>query len=64
MFMIVGYPWPVPSAHVELTGTNRMATRPHQTTSTPAAGQRQNPHGQQPITETEQQRRILTATKA
>lgn len=52
-FMIVGYPWPVPSAHVELTGTNRLAKR-----------RQQNPHDQQPVTEADQERRILTAAKA
>jgi len=36
MFMIVGFPWTVPSAHVELTGINRPATRPHETTRTAA----------------------------
>jgi len=56
-FMIVGYPWPVPSAHVELTGRNRKATRPHQTTGTAAASQ-------QPVTDAEQQDLILTAAKA
>jgi hypothetical protein len=60
-FIIVGYPWPVPSAHVELTGANRQAKRRHQTTGTAAASQ--HPHGQQPVTETDQERRTLTAAK-
>jgi hypothetical protein len=62
-FMIVGYPWPVPSAHVELTGTNRRATRPHQTTGSAADSQQENP-GEQSVIEADQQRRILTAAKA
>jgi len=60
-FIIVGYPWPVPSAHVELTGRNRKATPPHQTTGTTDASQ--DPHGQQSVTEADQ-RPILAAAKA
>jgi hypothetical protein len=61
-FIIVGYPWPVPSAHVELTGRNRQAMSPHQTTGTTDASQ--DPNGQQSVTEPDQERRILAAAKA
>jgi hypothetical protein len=50
MFMIVSYPWPVASAHVQLPGTRRQA-------------QGYDPQDQDsPATEPDQ-RRILTAPK-
>ncbi len=49
-FMIVSYPWPVPSAHVALTGVNRQA---------PGRKPRKN----QPAGEPDQQRRILVSSK-
>jgi hypothetical protein len=52
MFMIVTYPWPVASAHVQLTGPSRQA-RGHK-------AQDQD----QPVTEPDQQRRILISSKA
>jgi hypothetical protein len=52
MFMIVSYPWPVPSAHVQLTGAARQA-----------AG-RQPQDQDQPVTAPDQQRRILLTSKA
>ena len=51
MFMIVSYPWPVPSAHVTLTGTNRQ---------TPA----RKPQESQPAGEPDQDGRILVSSKA
>jgi hypothetical protein len=51
-FMIVSYPWPVPSAHVELTGANRQA-----------AG-RKPQQQDQPAAEPDQQHRILISTTA
>jgi len=60
-FIIVGYPWPVPSAHVELTGPNRQATRRQQATAREAASQ--HPHGQ-PVTEADHEGRTLTAAQA
>src|SRR5258707_14644540 len=51
LFMIVSYPWPVPSAHVELTGINRQAPG-------------RNPRKNQPAGEPDQQRRILASSKA
>jgi hypothetical protein len=51
MFMIVTYPWPVASAHVQLTGPSREAPG-HNT-------QDQD----QPVTEPDQQRRILISPK-
>jgi hypothetical protein len=53
MFMIVSYPWPVASAHVELPGPRRQAPG-----RTP-----QDQDQDQPVTEPEQ-RRILLASKA
>jgi hypothetical protein len=50
MFMIVGFPWTVPSAHVELTGINRPAARPRETPLTAA--------------QADQDRKILTSSKA
>jgi len=52
MFMIVTYPWPVASAHVQLPGTRRQAPG--------HAAQDQD----QPATEPDQQRRILLAPRA
>ena len=52
MFMIVSYPCPVPSGHVELAGASRQAPgdKPHQQ--------------DQPAAELDQQRRILISAKA
>ena len=51
MFMIVSYPWPVASAHVQLPGKGRQAPG-------------RKPHDQhQPVTEPDQ-RRILLSPKA
>ena len=50
MFMIVSYPWPVPSAHVELVGKGRQVP-----------GRRPQ---DQPVTEPHQERRILISAKA
>lgn len=33
MFMVVSFPWPVPSANVPLTGIRRLAVRPHATSA-------------------------------
>jgi hypothetical protein len=52
MFMIVTYPWPVASAHVQLTGPSR-----------PARGHNPQDHDQA-VTEPDQQRRILISAKA
>ena len=51
MFMIVSYPWPVASAHVQLPGKGRQAPG--------ARPQDQDP----PATEPDQQRQILTSAK-
>jgi hypothetical protein len=52
MFMIVSYPWPVASAHVQLAGKGRQAKG-------------RTPRDQdQPATEADQQRRILSSAKA
>ena len=51
MFMIVTYPWPVASAHVQPTGPSRKALS-------------RKPQDQdQPVTEPDQQRRILISPK-
>ena len=50
MFMIVSYPWPVPSAHVELAGQGRQAP-----------GRKPQ---DQPVTQPDQERRILISAKA
>ena len=52
MFMIVSFPWPVASAHVQLVGTSRQAPG-------------RKPQDQdQPVTQPDQQRRILISPKA
>jgi len=33
MFMVVSFPWPVPSANVPLTGLSRQAVRPRTTSA-------------------------------
>jgi hypothetical protein len=66
MFMIVSYPWPVASAHVQFPGTSPHALRTHQTARTAAADRSHNPQDQdqdQAATQPAQQRRILTAPK-
>ena len=51
-FMIVTYPWPVPSANVELFGLGRPAPHPE-------------PQEQgRPAAEPDQERRILVSSKA
>jgi hypothetical protein len=61
MFMVVSYPWPVPSAHVLFAGTSRKA---HKTTRTAAATRSHSPQDQdQPVTQPDQQR-ILISPKA
>jgi hypothetical protein len=52
MFMIVSYPWPVPSAHIELPGTSRHA---------PGDKPQQQDH---PAAELDEQSRILISAKA
>ena len=42
MFMVVSFPWPVPSANAALTGVPRRAVRPR-TTTRAAALTRHNP---------------------
>jgi hypothetical protein len=39
MFMVVSFPWPVPSANVALTGIRRQPVRPHTTTRATALTQ-------------------------
>ena len=51
MFMIVTYPWPVASAHVQLTGPSRK----------PLGHKPQDQD--QPVTEPDQQRGILISQK-
>ena len=64
MFMIVSYPWPVASAHVQLARTSRQAPGTRETTRTAAASSSHNPPDQdQPVTEPGQQRRILISPK-
>ena len=64
MFMIVSYPWPVASAHVQLARTSRQAPGTRETTRTAAASSSHNPPDQdQPVTEPGQQRRILISQK-
>jgi len=52
MFMIVTYPWPVASAHLQLPGPRRQAP----------GHPPQDQH--QPVTEPDQQRRILISPQA
>ena len=64
MFMIVSYPWPVASAHIQLAGTSRQAPDTRETTRTPAASRSHNrPDQDQPVAEPGQQRRILISPK-
>ena len=64
MFMIVSYPWPVASAHVQLAGTSRQALGTRETTRTAAASRSHNPPDQdQAVTEPGQQRRTLISPK-
>ena len=64
MFMIVSYPWPVASAHVQLARKSRQAPGTRETTRTAAASRSHNPPDQdQLVTETGQQRRILISQK-
>jgi hypothetical protein len=64
MFMVVSYPWPVPSAHVLFAGTSRKARGTHKTTRTAAATRGHSPQDQdQPVTQPDQQR-ILISPKA
>jgi hypothetical protein len=51
MFMIVTYPWPVASAHVQVTGLSRQAPG------------RKTPDQDQPVTRPDQQGRILISQK-
>ena len=53
MFMIVSYPWPVPSAHVQLFGTSRQAP-----------GHKPQDQDQDQSATESQERRILLASKA
>ncbi len=64
MFMIVTFPWPVASAHVQLDGLGRQAIRAHATAHTATAARNLNPAGQDELaSEPEERRGILTAGK-
>jgi len=65
MFMIVTFPWPVPSANIEPDAPGRMAKRAHASTHTAATARNLNPAGRDELaSEAKQRRRILTARKA
>jgi hypothetical protein len=64
MFMIVSYPWPVASAHVQLAGTSRKARGTRETTRTAAASRSHiRPDQDQAVTEPGKERRILISPK-
>ncbi len=64
MFMIVTFPWPVASAHVQLDGLGRQAKPAHATAHTAATARNLNPAGQDELaSEPEQRRGVLTARK-
>ena len=64
MFMIVTFPWPVSSAHVQLDGLGRQAKRAHETTHPAAKARNLNRASQDELaSEPDEQRRILTARK-
>ena len=63
--MFMSFPWPVPSANVQLDGLGRKASRAHATTHTAAKAPNLNPADQDELaSEPEPRRGILTARKA
>jgi hypothetical protein len=63
MFAIVTFPWPVPSANVQLDGPGRRARRAPATARTAATARDLSPAGRDGLAG-ESRRAILTARKA
>ena len=65
MFMIVTFPWPVPSANIEPEAPGGKARRAHASTHIAATARNLNQAAQDEFaSEAEQRRRVLTARKA